>query len=394
MGSFGIVYCINRLIVMFNLNFNENLTDFCRFIYQKFTSIFTFLCYDEIAKGCKVKSLLYIKTVCIWIGAFCLVALPLLSLASIDDGGGRVADISITQAPDFYSSSKSSPNDPDFNKQWAISKIRAPEAWQVTSGDEHVVIAILDTGIALNHDDLAGKVLDEANFSDSPTSYDIYGHGTHIAGIIAATANNGIGITGLAYNCRLLNVKVADESGRFDNSALAQSIIWAVDHGARVINMSLFAAKPSSELEEAVNYAWNKGAVLVCAAGNKTDTKPTYPAYYANCIAVAATDDDDSIASWSGHGDWVHVAAPGTNIYSTLPFKEYGYRSGTSMATAYVSGLAGLLFTLLEDENGDGFINDEVRMTIESSLDRPDSVGNGTGRINAFAAVNQIYEVE
>lgn len=379
---------------MLNSNFNGNLTDFCRFIYQKFTSIFTFICYDEIVKEYKVQSLLYIKTVFIWIGAFCLLALPLASLSNIDDSGGRVADISVTQEPDLYDSSKVVPNDPDFNKQWAISKIRAPEAWRVTSGDEHVIIAILDTGIAPNHEDLAGKVIGEANFSDSPTSYDIYGHGTHIAGIIAATANNDLGITGLAYNCRLLNIKVADESGRFDNSALAQSIIWAVDHGARVINMSLFAAKPSSELEKAVNYAWSKGAVLVCAAGNKTDTKPTYPAYYANCIAVAATDDNDSIASWSGHGDWVHVAAPGADIYSTLPFQEYGYKSGTSMATAYVSGLAGLLFTLLQDENGDGFINDEVRMAIENSLDRPGSVETGAGRINAFAAVTQIYEVE
>jgi thermitase len=318
--------------------------------------------------------------------AICLVTQLVVTLPDSHRDVGRVAVVYSKTEPNYCEPVTVASNDSHFDKQWALSKIMAPEAWQVTSGDSNVIIAVLDTGIDCGHEDLAGKVVAEVNFADSPTSYDIYGHGTHVAGIIAA-AKNSLGVVGVAYDCLLMNVKIADEGGSWNSSAAAKGIIWAVDNGANVINMSLSAKEPSSDLEQAINYAWSKGAVVVCAAGNNTGSKPTYPAYYGNCIAVAATDANDGVALWSGYGDWVDVAAPGVNIYSTLPINDYGYKSGTSMAAAYVSGVAGLLFTMVNDANGNGFVNDEVRKAIESNCDELGIKGIGKGRINVLEAV-------
>jgi len=273
--------------------------------------------------------------------------------------------------------------------QWSLHKAMVPQAWQITSGDAGIIIAVLDTGIDKRHEDLTGKVVSEVNFTTSPTAADVYGHGTHVAGIIAAVANNGIGIAGLAYDCRLLNVKVADDGGWVTSSALAKGIIWAVDHGAKVINMSLYLLEPSIEVEQAVEYAWSKGALLVASSGNYLGNRAVYPAYYDKCLGVAATDARDELTLWSGRGDWVEVAAPGVSIYSTLPGNNYQALSGTSMAAAHVSGLAGLLFTVARDRNGNVFTNDEVRAAIESSCDRVPS-GYVKGRINALKAVQQV----
>jgi len=299
---------------------------------------------------------------------------------------GSVAVVSYEQGLEIQEPQLTVSNDLP-GKQWAITKIMAPQAWEVTSGEPEILIAVLDTGIDKNQKDLSGKVEAEVNFTNSDTVEDVYGHGTHIAGIIAAWANNETGVNGLAPDCRLLNVKVADDQGRFDSKVVARGVIWAADHGARVINMSLVSLEPSSDLEEAINYAWSKGAVIVAAAGNLVGDKTVYPAYYSRCIAVAATDSSDCIASWSSQEEWVDVAAPGVDIYSTLPENKYGYKSGTSMAAAHVSGVAGLLFALEKDADGDGFINDEVRYALEKGCDGLD-VSALKGRINAYHAVN------
>jgi thermitase len=289
---------------------------------------------------------------------------------------------------------QSSMDEPDFvvsndnsNRQWAITKIMAPQAWQVTAGEPDILIAVLDTGIDKDQKNLSGKVIAEVNFTDTDTSADVYGHGTHIAGVISAGANNSAGIDGLAPDCRLLNVKVADDQGRFDSKVAARGVVWAVDHGAKVINMSLVTYEPSSALEDAINYAWSRGAVIVAAAGNLAGDKIVYPAYYSRCIAVAATDSNDCVVSWSSQGEWVDVAAPGVDIYSTLPANKYGYKSGTSMAAAHVSGVAGLLFALEEDKDGNGLINDEVRAALENGCDGLD-ISALKGRINAYHAVS------
>jgi thermitase len=195
-------------------------------------------------------------------------------------------------------------------------------------------------------------------------------------------------IAAIAPECQLMNIKVADDAGRCEAGVVAKGIIWAVNHGAKVINISLYM-ESSPDLEEAVNYAWSQGVVIMAAAGNMGKSTPVYPAYYVNCLAVAATDESDSLALLSNHGDWVDVAAPGFNIYSELPHNQYDYKSGTSVAAAHVSGVAALVFSVAKDSNGNGVSNDEVRQAIENSCSPIGADGLGKGRINAFEAVTQ-----
>lgn len=292
-------------------------------------------------------------------------------LAPADNGSDTINYVS--SAEPVYSS-----YDSYLAQRWGVVKIEAPQAWCMTKEGQPVIVAVLDTGIDEDNQDLVARMVAEANFTDSSTSNDLYGHGTHMAGTIAT----------IAPKCQLMNVKVADDVGRCQASAIADGIIWAVDHGAEVINISL-CVKPLLELEEAVNYAWSQGVVIVVAAGNEGKSTPAYPAYYAQCLAVAATNEDDSLVLLSNYGDWVDVAAPGFNIYSTLPDNQDGYRSGTSPAAAHVSGVAALVFSVAKDINGNGVVNDEVRQVIEDSCSPIDADGVGRGRINVFDAVTQ-----
>jgi thermitase len=263
-------------------------------------------------------------------------------------------------------------------ERWGISKIEVPQAWQITRGDQSIIVAVLDTGIDKDNQYLADRVVAEVNLTDSPTSDDLHGHGTHMAGTIAA----------IAPECWLMNVKVADDMGKCEPSVVAKGIIWAVDHGAKVINLSL-SMVASPNLEKAVNYAWSRGAILIAAAGNKGGSEPSYPAYYDNCLAVAGTNENNSLALLSSYGDWVDVAAPGFNIYSELPQNQYGYKTGTSAAGAHVAGVAALVFSIAEDSNGNGAVNDEVRWAIENSCTPIAEDGVGQGLVNAFQAVTE-----
>jgi thermitase len=295
--------------------------------------------------------------------------------------------------PNCIAQALAEPDDKYFGAQWNMQKVRVPEAWNVTTGSPNVIIAILDTGVDLDHPDLANKIVDNRNFTTSNTTDDIYGHGTHVAGIAAAITNNGIGVTGLGYSSSITNVKVLGDDGMGYWSWIAQGIIWAADNGAEVINLSLGGSDASSTLEGAINYAWSKGVVVVAAAGNNGNMVPVYPAYYANCIAVAATDASDARPLWSNYGDWVDVAAPGSGILSTFKNDNYVYMSGTSVATPHVAGLAALVFTTVSDTNGDGKLNDEVRSRIEATCDDIGVTGIGYGRINAAQAVGDVAPV-
>jgi hypothetical protein len=234
---------------------------------------------------------------------------------------------------------------------------------------------------------LADKVVTKINVTNFGSADDVYGHGTHVAGIAAAMTDNGMGVAGLGYSSTIMDVKVLDDNGMGAYSWIVSGIIWAVDNGADIINMSLGGSFASSAMEDAVNYAWETGVVVVAAAGNNGDSTPMYPAYYVNCIAVAATDANDAKASWSNYGDWVDVAAPGVSIYSTLKNNDYGYMSGTSMASPHVAGLAALVLATVSDTDGDGKLNDEVRNEIETTCDDINVAGVGSGRINAYQAV-------
>ena len=243
------------------------------------------------------------------------------------------------------------------DKTWWINKIEALQGLQMATTGEPIVVAILDTGIARANKHLAGKIVAEANFVDSPTSGDLHGHGTHMANEISV----------VAPKCKLMNVKVADDVGQCEPSAVASGIIWAVDRGAKVVNLSL-TMKSSPDLEEAVDYARSNGALIVAAAGNLGGSKPVYPAYYANCLAVGALDEKGSLSALSNHGYWVHVAAPGFDISSESLQNEDGYKICTSLAAAHISGVAALIFSVATDTNGDGMVNDEVRQAIEDNL--------------------------
>jgi len=290
--------------------------------------------------------------------------------------------------PDYVAEAIFLPDDTYLGTQWAMSKIQATEAWDVTQGSTAIDIAILDTGIDQDHVDLAAKIVANMNFTSSGTVDDNYGHGTHVAGIAAASTNNSNGVAGIGFDSSLMNGKVLGDNGSGYYSWVASGVIWATDNGAEVINMSLGGTYYSSTLQSAIDYAWDNGVVVVAAAGNNGSSTQFYPAACTNCIAVAATSSSDSMASWSNYGDWVDVAAPGVSIYSTTINNNYGYKSGTSMASPHVAGLAALVFTTEADANGNGYRNDEVRSAIESSCDDIGLSGIGHGRINAYRAVS------
>lgn len=314
---------------------------------------------------------------------------------------------------DYTATAFSNPNDTYFNNQWGLENIgqpingvagkhdadiNAPTAWITAPNGARV--AILDTGINESHLDLTGKVVAHQDFTGSLTSgtNDVYGHGTHVAGIVAANTNNGKGVAGVCPQCTLLNGKVLNDSGSGAYSWIANGIGWAVQNNAKVINMSLGGSVKSSTLENAVNTAWNSGVVVVAAAGNSNNPSKTYPAAYTNVIAVAATNNLDQKAYFSSYGSkWVDIAAPGEYIFSTWkdsssrsnPQPEcdltgcYKYASGTSMSTPMVSGVAGLVWST-------GYTSPSaVRTKIESTADQITETGTywSKGRVNAANAV-------
>jgi thermitase len=278
------------------------------------------------------------------------------------------------------------PNDTYFSsQQWGPQKVQAPAAWDVTRSSSDTWIAIIDTGVQYDHPDLAGKVVRGYDFVDDDWDpYDGNGHGTHCAGIAAAVTNHGRGIAGMAPNATIYAVRVLNNSGSGTLDDVANGIIHAADSGADVISLSLGASVGATTLKNAVDYAWNKGVVVVAAAGNNGTSLPTYPAYYSNAIAVAATDSNDNKAYFSNYGSsWVDVAAPGVNIVSTYRGSSYASLSGTSMATPHVAGLAGLL-------DAQGRSASQIRAAIENTADRISGTGTywSKGRINAYKAVN------
>jgi thermitase len=271
---------------------------------------------------------------------------------------------------------------------WPLARIRAvPLAHAAAAAAATpVLVAVLDTGIDGDHPELAGKVVADMVFVEDAGSGDYYGHGTPVAGIIAAGID-GSGIEGLAPDSRLLNVKVADDRGRCRDTAVAEGIIWAVEHGARVINISIEMRDATPQLKEAVDYAWDLGAVIVAAAGNDGSAEPVYPAAYDNTLSVTGIRENGELAPLANHGDWVDVAAPGFDIYTTLPGGAFGYKHGTSFAAAYVSGLAARLFPLVADADGDGNLNDEVLQAILDGCQPTGLPGTGRGLIDVAGSL-------
>jgi len=273
--------------------------------------------------------------------------------------------------PNVIISALTTPNDPAYGAfQWGPQQIQADLAWDLWRPQKAVVLAIIDSGIDLSHPDLTNKihrvngaVVGYNVFTqETGAAFDDHGHGTHCAGIAAAQVNNGVGMAGVAAwtgdrnssdadFIKLMPVKVLSNTGNGTASGLADGIIWAADHGAQVLSMSLGTSAESETVRNAVGYALDKGCILVAAAGNSGNSQRVYPAAHEGVISVAATTRSDRLASFSTYGDWVSIAAPGELIYSTLPtyavsgtaVKEYGNASGTSMACPHVAGAAAML---------------------------------------------------
>ncbi|MEB3197135.1 MAG: S8 family serine peptidase [Candidatus Sericytochromatia bacterium] len=303
-------------------------------------------------------------------------------------------------------------NDPMAKDQWGIAKTQQAEAIAATKGgSKDVVVAIVDTGADLGHPDLKEKLVKGYNATGvgglfgvgSPA--DDNGHGTHCAGIAAAVTNNGVGIVGMAVNCKIMPVRVLAGAGSGSLLSVAKGITWAADHGADVISLSLGGPGTMASLGEAVAHALKKNVVVVAAMGNSghQGNPISYPAAYPGVISVGATDADDKIGMFSSFNKYCSVSAPGVKIFATTPTydvwltknsggritKEYSFMTGTSMATPLVAGLAGLVRSKYP-----GMAPAQVKELLEKTADKtPDMNGEnwnekfGFGRINAYKAV-------
>jgi len=320
-------------------------------------------------------------------------------------------------------------NDPLLGQQYGLDRVNAGAAWANTAGSENVIVAVVDSGVHSSHEDLRDRLVTGydaynsrkgLNYSDpSRLSYipsekfASFGHGTHCAGIIAGSANNQRGIAGVAPNVKIMPVKVfpsilksitsPEERERMQNpetmtSVVAEGIVWATEHGADVINLSLGFNEPSKSLELAVNYATQKNVVVVVASGNERHqgNPLNYLSAAPGAIAVGATDKNDQITFFSNAGQHVSVSAPGFDILSTMPTflgigKEYQLMSGTSMAAPHVAGVAALLKSV--DKSASPA---EIKQIMEQSADDLGAPGldelYGHGRVNAGQAVELMLQ--
>lgn len=244
-------------------------------------------------------------------------------------------------------------NDPLLPAQYGFFKINTDKAWKTQKGKSEVIVAVIDSGVDGSHPEFEGQLLAGYDFSsDKPTAggnVDGYGHGTHVAGVIAAKANNGQGISGIAPDCKILPVRIFNNWGHTTSGASTAAVIWAVDNGAKVINASWGSPLPGQAFHDAIKYALEKDVVVVAAVGNSGNNDPEtagYPGKSPGAIGVAASTDIDGWATFSTFGEQVSVAAPGKGILSTYPTQiSNGYRimEGTSMAAPHVTGAVALI---------------------------------------------------
>jgi len=336
------------------------------------------------------------------------------------------------------------PNDPDFGKLWGLhntgqevngtsgtedADIDAPEVWDTQTGSSSVVIALIDTGSDWNHEDLLDNIWnnsaeipdngiddDENRYVDDIRGWDFvngdndpdddndaeeYYHGSHVSGIVASKGNNGVGITGVCWSASIMPLKMLDANGYGSVAHEIEAIIYAIDNGAKIINVSLGGSGYSSGEYAAIESARDGGLLFVAAAGNEgygnqesgwdndVAGQEIYPAGYDldNIVAVAASDYNDDLALWSNYGPTsVDVAAPGADIYSTKAGDSYQYLSGSSMASPHVSGLAALVWA--EDES---LTYRQVRDRILNGVDVIATMSGKvlmSGRINAYNSIN------
>jgi len=261
---------------------------------------------------------------------------------------GELAEVGFDIEPNPVVFVSGAPSDPMAGEQYSLGKMGVPAAHDITRG-AGVKVAVVDSGVMCGHRDLGGQCLAGKSFVYGvPSPDDDHGHGTHVAGIVAARCDD-IGTAGVACEAALIPVKALSRNGGGDHGSIAAGVVWAADQGARVINLSLGGPYGSDTLQEALRYAVSKGALPVCAAGNSATAAPSYPAAYPECVSVVATDRADGRASFSNYGPTVDISAPGVQIWSTTLGDQYQAWDGTSMAAPNVAGVAALIFAAHPD---------------------------------------------
>jgi thermitase len=330
--------------------------------------------------------------------------------------------------PNYIYKTCASPNDTYYDdlpadpNQWGLFKVHLTptgsdtSGWDLCKGASETVIAIVDTGVEWDHPDLAANIwansgeIPDNHIDDDGNGYiddvrgwdfvdadndpmDINGHGTHCSGIASAVTDNGIGIAGAGWTCRIMAARAGDSDGSFADADIVAALEYAADNGADVISMSFGGPTNSMTMSNAIDYAYSKGCFLVAAAGNKNTSAYSYPAAQSDVMAVAASTTNDYKTSYSNFGDWVDIAAPGgdntdqkNDIYSTYIGPSYEFLAGTSMATPLVAGIAGLVRAKHPDWTN-SMVFHALQATADPVLDPVYKSVMGAGRVNAYRAL-------
>ncbi|MBO8163278.1 MAG: peptidase S8 [Brevibacillus sp.] len=300
---------------------------------------------------------------------------------------------SIYAEPNYILLPNRIPNDILYKRyQWNLPIIGMEEGWEISQGSKRIVVAVVDTGVDLGHPEFQGKLTNGYNvIARNQKPQDDNGHGTHVAGIIAARTNNRDGIAGMSWNSMIMPIKAIGADGSGTAFDIAEGIRWATDHGAHVINLSVGNYTSSAALQEACRYAYERNVVLVAATGNDATNQPGYPAAYPEVLGVSAVDHRTRLASFSNYGQYVDVVAPGVDIASTYIYNDYAALSGTSMACPHVAALAGLIRSVKPEMK-----NTEVMKLIrDSSVDLGEPGRDnwyGYGMIDSGEALRRIGE--
>ena len=316
-----------------------------------------------------------------------LVELPSISVeSSVVAALSRNPKVQFAEL-DHVVQAESEPNDPWFVQEWYLGRIAAPEAWAYSVGSASVVIAVLDSGIDTTHPDLATKIVPGwSTFDNTSNVTDMHGHGTRVSGVASSVTNNGLGVASLAWNCRLMPIRVSGSNGDATSSTIVAGLDWAGSHGARVANISYAVTDISAVRTAAQNFV-NRGGVVVASAGNSGLNSSAQDNPYI--ITVSATDWYDNLYSWSNRGSNVDVAAPG-DVYTTARGGGYSGGSGTSFSSPIVASLAALLFSVDPSRTPS-----QVMAVIEATCDDLGSPGwdntFASGRVNARRAVEAVF---
>lgn len=345
--------------------------------------------------------------------------------------------------PNYFTNTQDVPNDSLFDRQWSLdnpdyvnSDLHILEAWDIEPGSPDIIVAVIDMGFDITHEDLQESIWNNSDeipgngTDDDGNGYvdDIVGwdfvnqtnglnsndcdwqdedndpttlkssHGNRVLGLIGATTGNGIGIAGIASNCKTMLIRAgfynAEGYQVLSTSAIIKGIIYAADNGARVINISSGSNRYSSSYKSALEYATNNGVLVVCSAGNEGSSSACYPAAYdiPGLISVGASTTRDGKCSFSNYGNWVDVSAPGQYIVTTLLNDSYGETQGTSFAAPMVSGIAALIFSKYPD-----WTSAQVHDQIMNTVDVCDSLSGAnitSGRVNAYRAISNVQEAD